>query len=44
VRTIRLTAEEQEYARVAGISDVEYARQKQKLAQAKAAGDYGERR
>ena len=43
-RTIRLTAEEQEYARVAGISDVEYARQKQKLAQAKAAGDYGERR
>jgi nucleoid-associated protein YgaU len=44
LRTIRLTAEEQEYARVAGISDVEYARQKQKLAQAKAAGDYGERR
>jgi hypothetical protein len=43
-RTIRLTAEEREYARVAGISDVEYARQKQKLAQAKAAGDYGERR
>jgi hypothetical protein len=43
-RTIRLTAEEQEYARVAGVSDVEYARQKQKLAQAKANGDYGERR
>ena len=43
-RQVRLTAEEQEYARVAGVSDVEYARQKQKLAQAKANGDYGERR
>jgi hypothetical protein len=43
-RQIRLTAEEQEYARVAGISDVEYARQKQKLALAKLNGDYGERR
>jgi hypothetical protein len=43
-RTVRLTAEEQEYARVAGITDVEYAKQKQKLAQAKANGDYGERR
>jgi hypothetical protein len=43
-RTIRLTAEEQEYARVAGVSDVEYAKQKQKLAAAKANGDYGERR
>jgi len=43
-RTVRLTAEEQEYARVAGITDVEYARLKQRLAQAKANGDYGERR
>jgi hypothetical protein len=43
-RTVRLTAEEQEYARVAGVSDVEYAKQKQKLAVAKANGDYGERR
>jgi hypothetical protein len=43
-RQIKLTPQEQEYARVAGISDVEYARQKQKLAQAKLAGDYGERR
>jgi hypothetical protein len=39
-----LTAEEQEFARIAGISDVEFAKQKQKLAQAKANGDYGERR
>ena len=43
-RTIRLTAEEQEFARIAGISDVEFAKQKQKLALAKANGDYGERR
>jgi hypothetical protein len=43
-RMIRLTPEEQEYARVAGVSDVEYARQKQRLALAKANGDYGERR
>ncbi len=41
---IRLTAEEQEMARVSGITDVEYAKQKQKLAQHKANGDYGERR
>jgi hypothetical protein len=43
-RQITLTPQEQEYARVAGVSDVEYARQKQRLAQAKANGDYGERR
>jgi hypothetical protein len=41
---MRLSPAEIEMARIAGISDVEYARQKQKLAQAKAAGDYGERR
>lgn len=41
---IRLTAEEQEYARISGITDVEYARQKQKLSQEKANGNYGERR
>lgn len=41
---IRLTAEEAEYAKIAGITDVEYARQKQKLNQHKANGDYGERR
>jgi hypothetical protein len=43
-RTVRLTPEEQEYARIAGVSDVEYARMKQKLALHKANGDYGERR
>ncbi len=40
---IELTPEEAEYARIAGISDVEYARQKQKLAQYKAAGEYPDR-
>ena len=43
-RQVTLTPQEQEYARVAGVTDVEYARQKQRLAQAKANGDYGERR
>jgi hypothetical protein len=41
---VKLTVEEQEYARIAGITDVEYAKQKQKLGQMKANGDYGERR
>jgi hypothetical protein len=43
-RQITLTAQEQEFARIAGISDVEFAKQKQKLILAKANGDYGERR
>jgi len=42
--SMRLSPAEIEMARIAGISDVEYARQKQKLAQAKANGDYGVRR
>jgi hypothetical protein len=42
--TIHLSPQEQEYARVAGVSDVEYAKQKAKLIQRKANGDYGERR
>jgi hypothetical protein len=40
-RQIKLTPQEQEYARVAGVSDVEYARQKQRLAQLRASGQYG---
>lgn len=43
-RQIKLTPQEQEFARIAGISDVEFAKQKQKLILAKANGDYGERR
>jgi hypothetical protein len=39
-RKITLTPQDQEYARIAGISDTEYARQKQKLALHKANGDY----
>jgi hypothetical protein len=41
---VRLSPEEQEFAKIAGITDVEYAKQKQKLAQHKMNGDYGERR
>jgi hypothetical protein len=43
-RQIKLTPQEQEFARIAGVSDVEFAKQKQKLILAKAAGDYGEQR
>jgi hypothetical protein len=39
-RQIKLTPQDQEYARIAGISDVEYAKQKQRLALHKANGDY----
>jgi hypothetical protein len=39
-RQITLTPQDQEYARIAGVSDVEYAKQKQRLAQHKANGDY----
>jgi len=39
-----LTREEREYARIAGINDVEYFKQKQRLAEMKANGDYSERR
>ena len=38
-RQIRLTAEEQEHARIAGVSDVEFAKQKQRLTREKAAGE-----
>jgi phage I-like protein len=39
-----LTREEREYARIAGVSEAEYAKNKQKLAEMKANGLYGERR
>jgi hypothetical protein len=39
---VRLSAEEREWASNSGISETEYARQKLKLAQAKAQGRYGE--
>jgi hypothetical protein len=42
--SIRLSPAEQEYARIAGITDTEYARQKRVLLQRKANGDYGEQR
>jgi len=38
---ITLTREEKEMARVSGITEVEYAKQKQRLAEAKANGTYG---
>ena len=38
-RQITLTPQEQEYARIAGVTDTEYARQKQRLAPEKAAGE-----
>jgi hypothetical protein len=41
---VTLTREDKEYARIAGITEVEYAKQKQKLAEMKANGEYGERR
>jgi hypothetical protein len=41
---VTLTREDKEYARIAGISDVEYAKQKQRLAEMKASGEYSERR
>lgn len=41
---ITLTKEEKEYAAISGISEVEYAKQKQRLEKEKAAGNYGERR
>jgi hypothetical protein len=43
-RQIRLTAEEREHARMAGVSEVEYAKQKQKLIEAKNEGSYGDHR
>jgi hypothetical protein len=42
--SMKLSPAEVEIAKASGISDVEYARQKQKLAQAKASGEYGELR
>jgi hypothetical protein len=38
-RQVTLTPQEQEYARIAGVTDTEYARQKQRLALEKAAGE-----
>ncbi len=43
-RTIRLTAEQREAAKLAGISEVEYAKQLQKLNELKGEGNYSERR
>jgi hypothetical protein len=43
-RQVKLSPAEQEVARNLGLSDLDYARQKLKLAQAKLAGDYPERR
>jgi hypothetical protein len=42
--SVTLTREDKEHARIAGVSEVEYARQKKKLAEMKASGLYGESR
>ena len=41
---IRLTASQREAAKMAGISETEYAKQLQKLQKEKSDGNYGERR
>lgn len=41
---VTLTREEKEYAKIAGISEVDYAKNKQKLAEMKSQGLYGESR
>jgi hypothetical protein len=43
-RQIRLTAEEREHARMAGVTEVEYAKQKQRLMDEQAAGRYDQQR
>jgi hypothetical protein len=41
---ITMTAEHREFARVAGVSDVEYAKQLQRLTEMKATGEHSDRR
>jgi hypothetical protein len=41
---VTLSREEKEYAKLSGVTEVEYAKQKQRLAEAKDAGLYGEKR
>lgn len=41
---VTLTPEQKEFAKIAGVTEVEYAKQLQKLDEAKQVGNYGERR
>jgi hypothetical protein len=41
---VTLTVEDREFARIAGVSDVEYAKQKARLLEMKASGEYSDRR